>query len=205
MMTLKEAAQILELTPPFSREDLKKAFRDALMVWHPDRFPEGTERRAKAEKRTQQVNDAYDLLCRLPDSDFPIRGEGWTESTAAASPPKRTEKQPSGMSSKQFFILIAAGILCTLLFSAPGLYRLSKDYEKDRVQEWQRISKNGTWHEITRRDEYQSLTGRGKLELKTRFFDQRIAVDPLFAKFSPETQKAIEIEFWNTPDDKGSQ
>ena len=61
------------------------------------------------------------------------------------------------MSSKQFLILIGTGIFCAVLFAAPGLYQLSKEYEKDKSLEWQRISKNGTWYEITRSDKYQSL------------------------------------------------
>jgi curved DNA-binding protein CbpA len=203
-MTLKEAAQILELTPPFSREDLKKAFRDAVMVWHPDRFPEGTERRAKAEKRTQQVNDAYDLLSRLPDSDFPIRGEGWTESTAAASPPKRTEKDLSGMSSKRFSILIAAGILCALFFSAPGLYRLSKDYEKDKVIKEASKPKDNSWHATSRSAEYQSLTAEKRAEMKSLWFEQHLL---------PEIERESSLKkigrekmlnwFMQQPDDNG--
>lgn len=202
-MTLKEAAQILELTPPFSREDLKKAFRDALMVWHPDRFPEGTERRAKAEKRTQQVNDAYDLLSRLHDSDFPFRGEGWTESTAAASPPKHTVKKPSGMSSKQFSILIGAGIFCALLFAAPGLYQFSKDYQRDKARAEVSKPKATTWYEVSRDPEYQSLPEADRIDLKKTFFNETIGKHPEFAAFDDTTKQATWMEFMQSPDDNG--
>jgi hypothetical protein len=200
-MTLKEAAQILELTPPFSREDLKKAFRDALMVWHPDRFPEGTERRAKAEKRTQQLNDAYDLLSCLHDSDFPFRGEGWTESTAAASPPKHTVKKPSGMSSKQFSILIGAGIFCALLFAAPGLYELSNDYQRDTARE---EGKRPKWDEITVTDEYKSLPPQAQAEVKTEWFKANLLpeVEKLDALREMGVDKVYEW-FMQQPDDNG--
>lgn len=37
------------------------------------------------------------------------------------------------MSSKQFLILIGTGIFCALLFAAPGLYRVFKESEADKV------------------------------------------------------------------------
>jgi curved DNA-binding protein CbpA len=86
-MTLKEATQILELTSPFTKTDLKKAFRNALMVWHPDRFPEKTEVRAKAESRTYQINEAYAMLSRLSESDFPFRAAAADSKTSAKPPP----------------------------------------------------------------------------------------------------------------------
>jgi hypothetical protein len=97
-MTLKEAAQILELTPPFTKTNLKKAFRDALMVWHPDRFPEKTELRAKAESRTYQINEAYATLSRLSESDYPFRSPASSaDSKTSATPPPSSSppKTPS--------------------------------------------------------------------------------------------------------------
>jgi DnaJ-class molecular chaperone len=35
-MTTQEALQLLELTEPFAETELKKAYRHAPMVWHPD-------------------------------------------------------------------------------------------------------------------------------------------------------------------------
>jgi hypothetical protein len=110
------------------------------------------------------------------------------------------------MSSKQFLILIGTGIFCAVLFAAPGLYQLSKEYEKDKSLEWQRISKNGSWYEITRREEYQSMSGKSKLELKKNFFDQRILPklqsDPEFAGNQKVLNFAFQ-DFLRTPDDTG--
>jgi tetratricopeptide (TPR) repeat protein len=62
IMTVQQALQLLELTPPFTLGDLKKAYREAQMVWHPDRFLTGTELHAKAHGKTCLINDAFKLL-----------------------------------------------------------------------------------------------------------------------------------------------
>lgn len=66
-MTIQQAAQILELTIPFSKEELKKAYREALLIWHPDRFETSPGLRAKAELKTHQINEAYVALSREAD------------------------------------------------------------------------------------------------------------------------------------------
>ena len=83
-----EAAHVLELTPPFTKAYLKKGYRDALMAWHPDRFPDKTELRAKAESRTYQINEAYAMLSCLSENDFPFRDAANAQNfTNSATPP----------------------------------------------------------------------------------------------------------------------
>ncbi len=103
-MTIKDAIQLLELSAPFSKAALKKAYRDALMVWHPDRFTGNTELKAKAENRTYQINEAYALLSRIPESEYPYRASVEGQQTkqtpssnpqrANADPPSRPQPQP---------------------------------------------------------------------------------------------------------------
>ncbi|MCY2926099.1 MAG: J domain-containing protein [Planctomycetota bacterium] len=63
-MTITEALQLLELMPPFTAAHAKKAFREAHLVWHPDRFPTNPELHAKAHARTCLINDAFDVISR---------------------------------------------------------------------------------------------------------------------------------------------
>lgn len=102
-MTIKEATQLLELTAPFSKAALKKAYRDALMVWHPDRFEGNTELKAKAESRTCQINEAYALLSRIPESDYPYRAivEGQHTKQPPSSNPQRANAGPSSRPQPQ--------------------------------------------------------------------------------------------------------
>ena len=95
-MTIREAIQLLELNAPFSKAALKKAYRDALMVWHPDRFEGNTELKAKAESRTSQINEAYALLSRISESDYPYRAsvEGQQTKQPPSSNPQRANAGP---------------------------------------------------------------------------------------------------------------
>lgn len=78
------------------------------------------------------------------------------------------------MSSKQFLILIGTGILCALLFAAPGLYQLSKEYRRDKAREEASKPKDNSWDATSRSAEYQSLTTERRAELKSLWFEQHL-------------------------------
>ena len=62
-MDIEEALKILELSEQASEADLKRAKRDMLMVWHPDRFPANDKNlREKASERTKNIILAYDVV-----------------------------------------------------------------------------------------------------------------------------------------------
>jgi hypothetical protein len=54
--------QLLELDQTASLADMKQAYKDLVMVWHPDRFPNNARLRQKAEDKLKQFNDAYESL-----------------------------------------------------------------------------------------------------------------------------------------------
>jgi TPR repeat protein len=94
VMTPSDATQLLELLPPVTKADLKKAYRDALMVWHPDRFTGNPELQSKAEARTYRINEAYDVLRRLPDSAYPygVSSERQNDSKSGTAPARQAER-----------------------------------------------------------------------------------------------------------------
>jgi DnaJ domain len=82
--------RLLELSSAYSLHDIKKARREELSKWHPDRF---ISRRAKekAESRTKEINEASDVLIAL------LSGKASTfEATFSSSEPTETyqEKEP---------------------------------------------------------------------------------------------------------------
>lgn len=83
-MTLNVALQTLELQARFTRGDLKKAYREAHQVWHPDRFPAQSNLQSKASARTQQINEAYDYLLRALGSSESF-GIGATETESGSN------------------------------------------------------------------------------------------------------------------------
>jgi curved DNA-binding protein CbpA len=88
-MTTAEAILILELSPPFTRKELKRAYHEALMVWHPDRFPGNESLRLKAEQKTYLLNDAYRQLSLISDSCHPFEKTSAGHDPHSAVPPVR--------------------------------------------------------------------------------------------------------------------
>ena len=74
------------------------------------------------------------------------------------------------MSQKQFLILIGAGIFCALLFAAPGLYRVSKEYTMDKTRKTVDEPERKTPHTAAVRDNSSdmapSLTKYQELKLE---------------------------------------
>lgn len=55
---------LLNIPPGATWRDLKSAYRSQMRKWHPDRFPEDSSDRQRAEERTKSINYAYDQLSR---------------------------------------------------------------------------------------------------------------------------------------------
>ncbi|HEY9826597.1 MAG TPA: J domain-containing protein [Stenomitos sp.] len=51
--------QLLELEPDASLDEVQRAYRDLVMIWHPDRFAHNVRLQRKAEEKVKQFNDAY--------------------------------------------------------------------------------------------------------------------------------------------------
>jgi tetratricopeptide (TPR) repeat protein len=52
----------LGLRPGASLEEVKQAYRDLAMVWHPDRFPNNPRLKEKAQEELKKINEAYEVL-----------------------------------------------------------------------------------------------------------------------------------------------
>ncbi|MBX7201541.1 MAG: DnaJ domain-containing protein [Bacteroidia bacterium] len=63
-MTIPEALQILELKIPVSANDLRKAFREKAMRYHPDKFIDPREQQ-QASARFIRAKDAYNFLLKF--------------------------------------------------------------------------------------------------------------------------------------------
>ena len=61
-MDIDRCYQILELDPGASLDELGRAYKDLVNVWHPDRFSKSPRLRRKAEKKLKEINEAYDRI-----------------------------------------------------------------------------------------------------------------------------------------------
>jgi hypothetical protein len=68
-MNLQRCLKILELENPGSIEDAKRAYRDLVRVWHPDRFPGNTRLKQKAEQKLREINLAFNYLREYLESN----------------------------------------------------------------------------------------------------------------------------------------
>ena len=62
MANLDDYYRILELEPNASAENIKKAYRDLVQVWHPDRFAHDPRLQRKAEEKLMEIKKAYEQL-----------------------------------------------------------------------------------------------------------------------------------------------
>ncbi len=57
--------QILNLQPGASLDDVKQAYRNLALIWHPDRYPLDSRLQAEAEQKFKEINYAYVRLRSL--------------------------------------------------------------------------------------------------------------------------------------------
>ena len=79
----KRCYELLDLRPPASHDEIKRAYLDSVSVWHPDRFSQNPRLRKKAEERLKEINSAYEFL--LAKSDQAVSG---------SEPKQRTDPAP---------------------------------------------------------------------------------------------------------------
>jgi len=61
-MDIQRYYEVFELDPGASSEDVRRAYKDLVNVWHPDRFSKIPRLKGKAEKKLKAVNEAYAKL-----------------------------------------------------------------------------------------------------------------------------------------------
>lgn len=72
-MTRAEALRILELDDHRTPEEVRATYRELVKVWHPDRFANDPDLRAKADRRLQEINRAYAVLQDRAETVEPLR------------------------------------------------------------------------------------------------------------------------------------
>ena len=65
MKSVNEYCKVLGVDSSATPEELKKAYRDLIKEWHPDRFLHNPRLQKKAEEKLREINEAYDQLQSL--------------------------------------------------------------------------------------------------------------------------------------------
>jgi curved DNA-binding protein CbpA len=58
---MKNYYEILEVEPDASQDKIKEQYLFLIQAWHPDKFPQHTQK-TKAEEKTKDINAAYEIL-----------------------------------------------------------------------------------------------------------------------------------------------
>jgi hypothetical protein len=61
-LSIDQAFQILEVPSTATWEEVRQAYREMVKVWHPDRFQADAKFQARATKKAQDINLAYQVL-----------------------------------------------------------------------------------------------------------------------------------------------
>ena len=62
LMDIRRSFEILELHHAATEAEARQAYKDIVNVWHPDRFCSNPRLKQKAEKKLQEVNEAYETI-----------------------------------------------------------------------------------------------------------------------------------------------
>src|ERR1051325_4030398 len=152
MDEIRQYLDTLGLKPDATPNQAKQAYRDLLMVWHPDRFPEDSRLQQLAQEKTKQINLAYQRLktrlpLKEPQTAYTKRASGNTRGTgrqnASGTPPnfgsqqehfrqsgrtKTTTAQSGRSTATRGRIPISVGILFMFLGGVGGAFLFSYDY-----------------------------------------------------------------------------
>ncbi|MGH2639701.1 MAG: NINE protein, partial [Rhabdochlamydiaceae bacterium] len=90
-MTFEECLLVLGLEKAYTDEQLKNAYRNSALVWHPDRFQNPSEElKKRAEREMQRVNEAFESL----KSNRFTHTQAYTSSSAQPTPPPKASTPP---------------------------------------------------------------------------------------------------------------
>ena len=78
---------MLELEPGVPLAKVKRAYRELVKVWHPDRFAPGSHSQGIAQEKLKEINEAYEQLCkkRVPEMASGLGGGGGKAAETAES------------------------------------------------------------------------------------------------------------------------
>ncbi|WP_448533265.1 pentapeptide repeat-containing protein [Parathermosynechococcus lividus] len=92
MLDLETCYRVLELEPGATLEDVNRAYRDLVFIWHPDRIPKDNVRLVeKAQEKIKQINDARD---QLRQHIHKYGSQASTPTGATATPPREHRSGP---------------------------------------------------------------------------------------------------------------
>ncbi|MEM7727365.1 MAG: DnaJ domain-containing protein [Cyanobacteria bacterium P01_A01_bin.45] len=124
-LDISYAYSILKLQPDATPEQVKKAYRQLVKVWHPDCFTDLQEKQ-EAEDKIKEINDAYDLI-----KSYQEELEDTSSTTARQNSSRNTSNSTSSNTSRNNSTRVSTSRADAKTFYEWGIENLNNgDYEE---------------------------------------------------------------------------
>ena len=80
MKRINEYKKLFGVENTVKLKPLKRAYRDLVKTWHPDKFQAGDERQAEAEIQSRRIIDGYHFLVSIAPETIAANAEQYSES-----------------------------------------------------------------------------------------------------------------------------
>ena len=80
MKRINEYKKLFGVENTVELKPLKRAYRDLVKTWHPDKFQAGDERQAEAEIQSRRIIDGYHFLVSIAPETIAANAEQYSES-----------------------------------------------------------------------------------------------------------------------------
>ncbi len=162
-MDIKQSFEILELDRGASTDEIKQSYKDIVTVWHPDRFPNNSRLKQKAEEKLKEVNVAYDTLNSYLSSKQ--RMEPKQEKTGADVKTENAQPDAAAYDKTEAVVEAGTGIVLSLWSRVSSLFQsmvtdVKTGIEQGRLGQSQRGGSRGG--RSRRRDKGMGRCGGGR-------------------------------------------
>ena len=114
MNKLNRYYDILGLKPDATAQEVRRAYRELVRVWHPDRFGDVPRLQLKAQEKLKEINEAYRVL-KEAFAAAALRGNAEKLSAGAVEAGEPSEPAPPGSANGTFSEpVVLAGIATAL-------------------------------------------------------------------------------------------
>ncbi|MEA3416268.1 MAG: J domain-containing protein [Thermodesulfobacteriota bacterium] len=120
-MNIEQSFEILELDRGASTDEIKQSYKDIVTVWHPDRFPNNSRLKQKAEEKLKEVNVAYDTLNSYLSSEQRI--EPKQEKTKADVKTENAQPDAAAYDKTEAVVEAGTGIVLSLWSRVSSLFQ----------------------------------------------------------------------------------
>jgi len=153
-MDIRRFFDILELDRDATMDEAKRAYKDLVNIWHPDRFSNNPRLRQKAEDKLKEINEAYETVKSFLSSKKSVesektpqaKAEDKTETSAkgrAEADYHKSQAETEAKDKTEAFVEAGTGIVLSLLSYLSSAFRrivaeVKSEIDQGQVKQWQK-------------------------------------------------------------------